>query len=130
MKINEETRKSLIESFKRDKKEFDEIFKTVILETKAASSVEEIMVAKKMLLIKLLRGLPLGRSECYFCTDDDTFKSCKECLYGKAHGICCEGDDAREKKIKIPTYDKITNLQEKMVEVIRHEFWYGTEVKK
>jgi len=59
-----------------------------------ATTVEEIMEAKKRLLQELTSFLPLGPSSCYFCLlhmDSEGHPNCESCLYAKVHGACYTG---------------------------------------
>lgn len=90
MKPNQEIKKKLIQGANRNKIDFEIEFDDYIKAIKSARSVEKIMVAKQELVINMIKNLPLGVANCYFCLQ--RLNRCKDCQWSKYHKDCCELD--------------------------------------
>ncbi|GAI26271.1 unnamed protein product, partial [marine sediment metagenome] len=87
-------------------------------------SVEGIMKAKQKLLINILKNMPLGTSNCYFCLLNSPilgFDGCKTCQWGKFHGgTCCTPNN---------DYHKIQDLRLELQGAIEELYYKGEKYK-
>jgi len=94
MQVNEEIRKELVKNLKEWQKELNYHIELCIKEIENAKTVEDIMRYKRNLLYICVRELPLQVGVCYFCLlykdKEKNELDCKNCEYGKIHGICLE----------------------------------------
>lgn len=82
--INTTARDSVAEALRECKETYAKLFDTAIEAIAKAEKPEEVMEAKKTLLMGLVGELPVGNASCYFCKTSD----CGECEYAKPHGRC------------------------------------------
>ena len=86
MLIDENVRKELLERLKNLRDEYEATFDLVERDYHRADCVEQLMAAKKTLLMNLVMDMPLGGDDCYFCIQRDA--ECEGCPYGAVHGKC------------------------------------------
>ena len=103
MEVDEKVRSWLVEGFERWRDEIVWIIDTRIGDMKDANTVEELTRVKRDLLIELVKRLPLGYFECYFCLAG---KKCYECKYAKYHSKCSDENS---------TYDRIRKARNKLI---------------
>ena len=84
MKVDKSTRETLIENFEAWHKRLEERYKLFTEILKDAEEVEDLMSAKKDLLLWIVEDLPIVSDTCYFCLAFD----CENCPYAKTHGEC------------------------------------------
>lgn len=63
---------------------------------------EDILAAKRDMMIAVVEGLPLDNPDCYFCVAKifNEIPTCLDCPYKKMHGNCYETDSDFKKIIK------------------------------
>ena len=124
MRPNKEIKKKLIQTANRGKIEFEIEFDDYIKALKLSRSVEGIMRAKQSFLTNLVKNLPLGTSNCYFCLLHEPipgFGSCNNCQWSKFHGTCCTPDS---------DYHKIEDLRMQLKGAIEESYYKGEKYKE
>lgn len=114
----EENKQEIVEAFKYAKQGFTSIFNSAIKALEEAESVNEIMVAKKELLLNLIEELPLGGDTCIFCEMYDD--RCSLCDYAHKYGhrVC---------NSKNSSWATIQDAQDTLKNVIEREYWSEEE---
>ena len=103
MEVDKRVKKLLEKNLLKWRDEIVWIIDNQINNMKKVNSVEELTSIKRNLLIEYVSRMPLDRATCYFCLKN---KNCRECEYGKVHGICF--DDGS-------TYDKIISAKNRLI---------------
>jgi hypothetical protein len=108
----------LIENFEQAGKPSP--FEEVNYKLKVAKSIDDVMRAKKELLLEILKSLPMDGMFCYFCY----VTKCEVCSYAKTHGRCGQyyGENS--------TWFKIVKMIKDLRECIEKEYWTGEELKE
>lgn len=93
MQIDEEIRKYLMQNLEAALKDMTRDYRDAIDIISTAEDVEEIMVAKRDLLVACVDQMPMSVDECYFCLLqkrdlDGDWNFCDGCKYSKLHGKC------------------------------------------
>lgn len=108
------------------KKDMTKPVDDAIIGLKNASSIDDVMSAKKLLLVQLLGALPTGTGTCYFCIyhkhTGQMTPSCADCNYLKAHGRC--GPGAKEPD----TWGKMQRMIGDLQHFIGKNYWTGFEL--
>lgn len=76
-----------------------------------AQTIDEVMEAKKRLLLEWIRTIPLDEYNCYFCLSTT---SCKECGYRERHGLCSAEES---------DYYEISDAKRKLCDLIEEYYW-------
>ena len=90
MELEKDVKSILEERFKEWKDQFFKNVERYIEKIKTAKTEEEVMEAKRDLLISIIENLPLSKKYCSFCLIYSN--NCNECSYAKYHGDCREYD--------------------------------------
>lgn len=114
----EENKQEIVEAFEYAKQDFISTFNSAIKALEEAESVNEIMVAKKELLLNLIEELPLGGDTCIFCEMYDD--RCSLCDYAHKYGhrVC---------NSKNSSWATIQDAQDTLKNVIEREYWSEEE---
>lgn len=91
LQFDAEARDKVVNEIRKAKSRTQKLFDSKINDMMKATTIEEIMEAKKELLFGIVEGMPLSADSCYFChiyLPTYTLESCEKCLYGKKHGRC------------------------------------------
>ena len=88
VKVDEEVRKELVENLREWLRWLSRGLEEYMEEIGRAETVEEIMSAKKDLLVFYFNNAPMYSGECYFCILHAGEEYCDECEYAKYHGRC------------------------------------------
>jgi hypothetical protein len=86
-------------------------FDTAIMAHKAATTIEEVMEAKKGLLLAIVDNFPAYSQTCYFCEANRSI--CGSCGYVKFHGQCPDEDS---------DYGKIRSAKEVLKETLQNYY--------
>ena len=125
MKPNKELKKKLLQGAERNKISFEIEFDDYIKSLKLSRSVEGIMKAKQSFLINLIKKIPLGMANCYFCLLTSSilgFNSCNNCQWSKFHGgTCCTPNS---------DYHKIQDLRFQLQGAIEWLYYKGEKYKE
>ncbi|GAJ14393.1 unnamed protein product [marine sediment metagenome] len=122
MKPDKEIKKKLIQGANRNKIDFEIEFDEYIKAIKSARSVEKIMIAKQTLLINMIKNLPLGVLNCYFCLCKNLpfGGNCTTCPWAKYHSQC---------SIFNSDYRIIQDLREQLKGAIGELYYKGEKYK-
>jgi len=114
MEIDEKIRNKLLEEAKTLKKTYVEILDEYLNNLSKSVTVEQLMMAKQLLLEDIILFLPLTAEDCYFCLVNN--RNCKTCKYAKYHKIC---------ETRNSDWMKINEAQEKLLDTI--DYYYKGE---
>ena len=87
-----------------------------------SETVENTMLEKQRLLLRLVESLPSGHKYFYFCPPDWEEENehigsfCKECLYARVHRICAESGSS---------WSQINDCKRLLHRMIADRFYYG-----
>ena len=113
MKAEEKIKKELIENMIIKQERMNMTIDRYVGAVKKAETVEEMMAAKREVLVNLLKCLPLTPDDCYFCVSQ---VACEECGYAREHGRCKDVDS---------DYRKICSLCHDLMWEIKVEYYRG-----
>jgi hypothetical protein len=89
--INTKARDSVAQGLRECKDSYMKRFDIAIEAISEAGKPEEVMEAKKRLLMGISGGMPLSTRTCYFCDinrKSSLKRDCDNCEYAKHHGKC------------------------------------------
>lgn len=85
-----------------------------------AKSIDEVMSAKRDLMVTIVDNIPVTDQTCYFCVyNGGDAHSCFNCSYGKAHGKCASPNSI---------WRGIANMKSKLATFISIHYWTGGEL--
>ena len=85
-----------------------------------AKSIDEVMCAKRDLMVAIVNSIPVTDKTCYFCIyNGQGARSCFACSYGKMHGLCAS--------LNSP-WRKIVNMKSALATFIAIHYWTGGEM--
>lgn len=120
--------KKIVEELKRNLAEADRemksSFKVVDSSLSDAKDINEVMVAKRVLLLDILNSLPSSGLCCYFCICNSDSR-CKDCSYAKVHGKCGVASTGNKS-----TWSRMIMKIKELREIISEEYWTGKELKE
>lgn len=92
-------RDKVVKALKSRKSDTQRLYDGAINAMVKATTIEEILEAKKALLIGIVEGMPLGINSCYFCLVYlRGVGGCGKCPYGKVHGNCLNSESESDYK--------------------------------
>ena len=109
----------LKENFEIAERTITSYFSEVNFDLAKAESIDDVMKAKRRLLLSILYGIPMDGLYCYFCFAT----KCSECSYGKAHGACGSHQN------KNTWWEIMKKLKEVRI-LVEEEYWTGEELKE
>jgi len=94
-------------------------FQRAVDRIEEAESINEVMVAKKDLMISIARNIPTQDDTCYFCIcHRNELNGCDICSYAQAHGKCSKMND----------WGKMVTLKNDLIDIIKTCYWTGCEL--
>jgi hypothetical protein len=125
MRTDPKIKKKLMIDAKEGRQKYIEVFDVYIKELDLAKSVEDIMKAKRKLLLDLVHELPTDSGSCYFCLenaiDKDPFVDCNPCKYAKIHKVCRDLES---------DWYRLNQAKYRLVSIIRVWYYRGEKYKK
>lgn len=120
MQVNKRVIKKLAKNIETARKIINEDFDNFINKINEAETVEQVMKAKKELLVHILADMPLFSAHCYFCIQkylhDGPNYVCVGCKYAVKHNPCNKEGSS---------WKKIVKEGQKFIKVISEEYYKG-----
>ena len=108
VKIDGKAKKTLLGYLITSIESIEDSCQRVIDKYKSATTVEDIVAAKRDFVIDVIKELPHGSLHCYFCTTMNM--DCKNCGYAKVHLPC--GSDKS-------TYNKVSDARSAFIHAMQ-----------